>query len=153
MRAVSIYATAVVTAAMLAPSMGAYAQDSKLSVPNVTVTAPAAPVEPPYMRDPSKAYSRNPYLGRYHVEEDKFSEVPARRLVSHSAREVNVCKDIDLALRHVAPHLNSAAVVLATWGSTWSSTPSENWLSKRIYWASTQQGVRDRFSATGVLRS
>jgi len=44
MRAVSLYATAVVTAAMLAPWMGAYAQDSKLSVPNVTVTAqgPAA---------------------------------------------------------------------------------------------------------------
>ena len=39
MRAVSLYATAVVTAAMLAPWMGAYAQDSKLSVPNVTVTA------------------------------------------------------------------------------------------------------------------
>jgi hypothetical protein len=76
MRAVSIYATAVVTAVMLAPWMGASAQDSKLSVPNVTVTAPAAPVEPPYMRDPWKAYSRNPYFGRYRVEEDKFSEVP-----------------------------------------------------------------------------
>jgi hypothetical protein len=76
MRAVSIYATAVVTAAMLTPWMGAYAQDTKLTVPNVTVTAPAAPVEPPYMRDPWKAYARNPYFGRYRVEEDKFSEVP-----------------------------------------------------------------------------
>lgn len=76
MRALSIYATAVVTAAMLAPSMGASAQDSKLTVPNVTVTAPAAPVEPPYMRDPWKSYGRNPYFGRYRVEEDKFSEVP-----------------------------------------------------------------------------
>jgi hypothetical protein len=28
------------------------------------------------MRDPWKAYSRNPYFGRYRVEEDKFSEVP-----------------------------------------------------------------------------
>jgi hypothetical protein len=76
MRAVSSYATAVVTAAMLAPWIGAYAQDTKLSVPNVTVTAPAAPVEPPYMRDPWKLYGRNPYFGRYRVEEDKFSEVP-----------------------------------------------------------------------------
>jgi hypothetical protein len=76
MRAVSICATAVVTAAMLTPWMGAYAQDTKLTVPNVTVTAPAAPVEPPYMRDPWKAYPRNPYFGRYRVEEDKFSEVP-----------------------------------------------------------------------------
>jgi hypothetical protein len=76
MRAVSIYATAVVTAAMLAPWIGAFAQNSQLSVPNVTVTAPAAPVEPPYMRDPWKAYGRNPYFGRYRVEEDKFGEVP-----------------------------------------------------------------------------
>jgi hypothetical protein len=76
MRAVSSYATAIVTAAMLAPGSGAYAQDSKLSVPNVTVTAPAVPVEPPYMRDPWKAYGRNPYFGRYRVEEDKFVEVP-----------------------------------------------------------------------------
>jgi DNA-binding winged helix-turn-helix (wHTH) protein/TolB-like protein len=54
----------------------AYAQDANLSAPNVTVTAPAAPVEPPYMRDPWKAYGRNPYFGRYRVEEAKFSEVP-----------------------------------------------------------------------------
>jgi hypothetical protein len=76
MRVVSIYATAIVTAAMLAPWIGAFAQNSQLSVPNVTVTAPAAPVEPPYMRDPWKAYGRNPYFGRYRVEEDKFGEVP-----------------------------------------------------------------------------
>ena len=76
MRTVSAYASAIVMAAMLAPGIGAYAQDSKLSVPDVTVTAPAAPVEPPYMRDPWKAYSRNPYFGRYRVEEDKFVEAP-----------------------------------------------------------------------------
>ena len=55
---------------------GAFGQDAKLTVPNVTVTAPAAPVVPPYMRDPSKAYSRNPYFGRARVEEEKFPEVP-----------------------------------------------------------------------------
>jgi hypothetical protein len=58
MHAISIYAGAIVT--MMASASGACAQDSKLSVPNVTVTAPAAPVEPPYMRDPGKAYGRNP---------------------------------------------------------------------------------------------
>src|SRR5215469_14537462 len=71
-----IYATAIVTAVMLAPWMGAYAQNSQLTVPDVTVSAPAVPVEPPYMRDPWKAYARNPYFGRYRVEEDRFSEVP-----------------------------------------------------------------------------
>ena len=76
MRAVSIYATAIVTAAITAWGSGAYAQDTKLSIPNVTVTAPAVPVEPPYMRDPWKSYGRNPYFGRYRVEEDKFSQVP-----------------------------------------------------------------------------
>jgi hypothetical protein len=76
MRVVASYATAIVTAAMLAPASGAYAQDTSPSLPNVTITAPAAPVEPPYMRDPWKAYDRNPYAGRYRVEEDKFGEVP-----------------------------------------------------------------------------
>ena len=68
MRAVSIYATAVVvTAAITASANGAYAQDTKLAVPNVTVTAPPAPVPPPYVQSP---------YGRYRVEEDKFGEVP-----------------------------------------------------------------------------
>jgi hypothetical protein len=72
MQAVSIYAGAIVTAAMMASASGACAQDSKLSVPNVTVTAPAppAPVAPPYVG------SQSPYFGRYRVEEDKFGEVP-----------------------------------------------------------------------------
>ena len=76
MHAVSGYASAIVTAAMLASASGAYAQDSKLFVPDVTVTALAGPFEPPYMRDPGRAYARNPYFGRYRVEEDKFPQVP-----------------------------------------------------------------------------
>jgi hypothetical protein len=76
MRAVSSCATAiVVAAAMLAPGSGAYAQAGEPAVPNVGVITPAAPVEPPYMRDPWKSYARNPYFGRYRVEEDKFSQV------------------------------------------------------------------------------
>jgi hypothetical protein len=71
MRAVLSYASAMMTAAMLAPGIGAYAQDSKLSVPDVTVTAPAAPVAPPYVG--------SGYFGRYRVEEDKFPEVPCSR--------------------------------------------------------------------------
>lgn len=76
MRAVSSYACAIMTAAMTVLASGASAQDNKLTVPNVTVTAPAVPVEPPYMRDRSQAYGRNPYFGRYRVEEDKFTAVP-----------------------------------------------------------------------------
>jgi hypothetical protein len=76
MRAVFRYACAIVTAAVMASASGAYAQDSKLSVPDVTVAALAGPFEPPYMRDPGKAYGRNPYFGRYRVEEDKFPQVP-----------------------------------------------------------------------------
>ena len=51
-------------------------QTEQLSIPNITVTAPAPRVEPPYLRDPGTAYQRNPYNGRYRVEEDKFREVP-----------------------------------------------------------------------------
>src|SRR3984893_9799869 len=71
--------------AVMSFSAVADAQETQqLSVPNVTVTAPAAPVAPPYLRDPRKAYQRNSYSGRYRVEEDKFSEVPctATRIAS-----------------------------------------------------------------------
>jgi hypothetical protein len=78
MPAVWKYACAfvAVAAAMTALAGAVCAQDAKLSLPNVTVTAPPTPVEPPYMRDPGKAYARDPYLGRFRVEEAKFAEVP-----------------------------------------------------------------------------
>jgi hypothetical protein len=59
-------------------------QAEQLSLPNVTVTAPAVPVEPPYLRNPGTTHQRNPYNGRYRVEEDKFREVPctATRIAS-----------------------------------------------------------------------
>jgi len=76
MQAVSSCAFVIVTAAMIASVSSACAQETRLKVPKVIVTAEAAPGVPPYMRDPSKAYARNPYFGRYRVEEDKFAEVP-----------------------------------------------------------------------------
>ena len=77
MQAVSGYVWAIATGAMLAfVSSACAAQETRLKVPKVIVMAQAAPVEPPYMRDPGKAYARNPYFGRYRVEEDKFAEVP-----------------------------------------------------------------------------
>ena len=76
MQAVSRYAYAIAAVAMMASVSGAYAQDERLKVPKVIVLAQAAPVEPPYMRDPWKSYARNPYFGRYRVEEGNFAEVP-----------------------------------------------------------------------------
>jgi hypothetical protein len=76
MQAVSGYACLIVAVAMIASVNGARAQDDRLKVPKVIVLAQAAPVEPPYMRDKWKSYARNPYFGRYRVEEDKFAEVP-----------------------------------------------------------------------------
>jgi len=77
MREICRLAGATVALVIMASANSPYAQETKqLPVPNVTVTAPAAPAEPPYLRDPWKAYQRNPYFGRYRVEEDKFSEVP-----------------------------------------------------------------------------
>ena len=46
MQVVASYACDSVTVAMMASVNRACAQESNLSVPNVTVTAPAAPVEP-----------------------------------------------------------------------------------------------------------
>lgn len=75
MRAMFKLVGVVLATAFACWACGAIAQENKLSVPNVTVTAPAAPVEPPYLRNPWKSYERNPYAGRYRVEEDKFPEV------------------------------------------------------------------------------
>ena len=63
MRAVSNYASAIVTAAMLTPGSVAYAQDSKLSVPNVTVTALAA-------QAPTQNDARSVIAGTEFVSED-----------------------------------------------------------------------------------
>jgi hypothetical protein len=76
MRAMLKPSGAVLAAMIECWTCGVYAQENKLSIPNVTVTAPAVPVQPPYLRNPWKSYERNPYAGRYRVEEDKFSEVP-----------------------------------------------------------------------------
>jgi hypothetical protein len=77
MRLVSKYAGVVVVAATMASASGALAQQTRqMSLPQVTVTAPAAPVVPPYLTSPGRSYERNPYAGRYRVEEDKFPEVP-----------------------------------------------------------------------------
>ena len=81
---------AVITGMAIAASAACAQQTEQLSVPNVTVTAPATPVAPPYLRDPGKAYQRNPYNGRYRVEEDKFPEVPctATRIASATGGKV-----------------------------------------------------------------
>jgi hypothetical protein len=85
MQAICRLAGAIAALATMWSASGTYAQETKqLPVPNVTVTAPAAPVEPPYLRNPWKSYQRNPYAGRYRVEEEKFTEVPctATRIAS-----------------------------------------------------------------------
>jgi hypothetical protein len=76
MQTFASFACGIVAAAMMASASGAYAQGSQLSVPNLSITPAAVPVEPPYMRDPWQSYARNPYFGRYRVEEDEFPQVP-----------------------------------------------------------------------------
>jgi hypothetical protein len=69
------YPGVLAAAALLSVTQTAEAQNTTLTVPEVVVTAPAT-VAPPYLRDEGSAYARNPYAGRYRVEEDKFPEVP-----------------------------------------------------------------------------
>ncbi|HVH81452.1 MAG TPA: hypothetical protein VM782_18775, partial [Stellaceae bacterium] len=59
-----------------ASSLVATAAETQLPLPDVTVMAPGPANAPPYLRDPSNSYGRNPYLGRLRVEEDKFARVP-----------------------------------------------------------------------------
>lgn len=77
---------ALAAAGLLSAAGDAAAQNTTLTVPNVTVTAPAPAVSPPYLREPGRAFARNPYNGRYRVEEDKFPVVPcaATRIASAS---------------------------------------------------------------------
>ena len=50
----------IVATAILSAAIGTCAGDQAVPVPNVTVTAPAAPVEPPYLRNPWKSTSETP---------------------------------------------------------------------------------------------
>ena len=63
-------------AAALLPWAAAPAAETQLPLPDVSVTAPGPLSTPPYMRDPWKSGARNPYHGRFRVEEDKFVKVP-----------------------------------------------------------------------------
>jgi hypothetical protein len=56
--AIPVLSGAIAGLAMIASAAGACAQQTEqLSLPNVTVTAPAAaPAVAPYLRDPGKAY-------------------------------------------------------------------------------------------------
>jgi hypothetical protein len=99
MRAICRPVGAIVALAITASAGAASAQDTKLTVPNVTVTAPPVPVQPPYLRDPGKSYERNPYAGRYRVEEDKCLQ--GYRLVPGPS------------------FLSKEAASNATWRSTW----------------------------------
>lgn len=52
------------------------AAETQLPLPDVAVTAPGPNNTPPYLRDQWNSYGRNPYNGRFRVEEDKFAKVP-----------------------------------------------------------------------------
>jgi hypothetical protein len=76
MQAICRLAGAIAALAIISLLSSPYAQETKpLPVPDVTVTAPAAPAEPPYLRNPGKSFERNSYAGRYRVKENKFTEV------------------------------------------------------------------------------
>ena len=63
-------------ALVLAPLWAIHAAETQLLLPDVAVTAPGPADAPPYLRDQRNSYARNPYLGRYRVDEDKFVRVP-----------------------------------------------------------------------------
>jgi len=76
MRSLIGWVAIAVAAAILVPAIDANAADNQLPLSDVTVTAPGPANTPPYLRDQSNSYGRNPYMGRFRVEEDKFKPVP-----------------------------------------------------------------------------
>jgi hypothetical protein len=71
-----ILIAAAIAGALGTFAMTAIAAETQLPLPDVSVTAPGPANTPPYLIDPSKSTGRNPYFGRYRVEEDKFTRVP-----------------------------------------------------------------------------
>jgi hypothetical protein len=66
MSATSVLARVIPGSAIIVSATAAFAQQTEqLTLPRVTVSVPAIPVSPPYLRDPGTAYQRNPYTGRY----------------------------------------------------------------------------------------
>jgi len=131
MRAVSGYASAIVTAAVIASASGAYAQDSKLSVPDVTVAALAGRSSRPICAIPGK-HTREILISvgiaSKRINSRRFR---ALRRASHSARTVNACKDIGSPLRHSIVGMGHLPAI---WRSTWLSKAAENSPSRQIYW-------------------
>jgi len=122
----------IVATAILSAAIGTYAQETKqLPVPNVTVTAPAAPVEPPYLRNPWKSHQRNPYAGRYRVEEDKFTGRHVPRRESHPPPVASVCRATGWCRERFCLPKEEASN--ATWRSTWSCTTSAICRLKRAH--------------------
>jgi hypothetical protein len=66
----------MVASSILVPIGGASATEIQLPLPDVTVTAPGPTTTPPYLRDPGSSMGRNPYHGRFRVEEENFKRVP-----------------------------------------------------------------------------
>ena len=131
MPAASSYACAIVTAAMIVSANAAYAQETRLKVPKVIVVAEAAPGEPPYMRDPAKAYARNPYFGRYRVAGINSPRCRARQHALLLLRAADACKGNGSLSRKFPRRL---VAIPATWRWTWSAPTPGNCISKRISW-------------------
>src|ERR1700730_6304054 len=102
--------------AIMTSAAGACAQQTEqLSLPNVTVTAPATPIAPPYQRDPGKAYERNPYSGRYRVEGGRINSARSRvrRLASLLPPGASACKGIACCrVRQIRSLIRRVAVIV-----------------------------------------
>ena len=129
MRAICRLAGAIAALATMSSAGSVYSQETKeLPVPNVTVTAPAAPVEPPYLRNPWKSYQRNPYAGRYAWRRINSRRCHVRRHASHLRPVASVYRVIGWCRETLC--CTKAEASNATWRSTWSCTKSATCRSK-----------------------
>jgi hypothetical protein len=100
----------------------AYAQNTQVTLPQVTVTAPS--FVPLYLRPTpgdvfnTKAYQRNPYFGNNRVEEEKFAPVPCS---DNIARAAPVSTGSCLEGYHLVPTYILRRADWRPWRATWSN--------------------------------
>jgi hypothetical protein len=94
--AIPVLSGAIAGLAMIASAAGACAQQTEqLSLPNVTVTAPAAaPAVAPYLRDPGKPTSEILIMVGIASRRTDFARSRVRRPASPLPREANACRGL-----------------------------------------------------------
>ena len=116
MSATSVLARVIPGLAIIVSATAAFAQQTEqLTLPRVTVSVPAIPVSPPYLRDPGTAYQRNPYTVGYALKRTNFAKSRVQRPASLPPRAASACNGTGSypARRTKSPTLREVAIAIS----------------------------------------